>query len=417
VQQEATIVVGAGIIGLCTGVALLRAGRKVTILEMSQPGGGASFGNSGLISVDTALPMAVPGMLRQVPGWLADPTGPVTVKPSYAAHALPWLLRWVGAGRMPRVLKSANALRALHKDAFAEYRELLGPRFYGELIKSSGVVQLWETEGESRSDAVARELRELHGVQSETLSADELRQMFPGISPAVKRGLLLTRNGYTVSPPRLTKTLAEIFTREGGDIKCERVLKILPREGGRMGLLTNVGNHEAGTVVIAAGAWAKSLLEPLRVRLPLEAERGYHLLLSDCSLELRMPIMHRGRGFGFTPMEEGMCLAGTVEFAGVYAPPSEHRALILRQHGERLFPKLNGTNKRIWMGLRPSLPDSVPAIGRVPSHPGLCLAVGHGHYGMVGGPASARLLTEILHARSPSVDPKPYAVERFVGRA
>jgi glycine/D-amino acid oxidase-like deaminating enzyme len=117
-QKESTIVVGAGIIGLCAGLSLLRAGRKVTILEMSQPGGGASFGNSGLISVDTALPMAVPGMLRQVPGLLADPGGPVRVKPTYAAKGTLWLLKWVSAGRMHRVLSSANALRALHKDAF-----------------------------------------------------------------------------------------------------------------------------------------------------------------------------------------------------------------------------------------------------------------------------------------------------------
>ena len=417
VQQQATIIVGAGIVGLCAGISLLRAGRKVTLLEMSEPGSGASFGNSGLISVDTALPMAVPGMLRQVLGWLADPTGPVTVRTAYVPHALPWLLRWASAGRMRRVLASAQALRALHKDAFEGYRELLGAQLYGELIRASGVVQLWERPQESRSDAVAREVRELHGVQCTNLSAVELRDMFPGISSIVTHGLLLTRNGYTVSPRRLTKSLAGIFVREGGDLRCERVLTILPREGGQTSLITNVGNHTADTVVIAAGAWSKSLLDPLRIRLPLEAERGYHLLLADCELELKMPIMHRGRGFGFTPMEEGMCLAGTVEFAGVEAPPTEDRGLILRRHAEKIFPKLNGRTTRIWMGPRPSLPDSVPAIGRVPFHSSLCLAVGHGHYGMVGAPASARLLTDILESRPPTVDPKPYALERFFGRA
>ncbi|MBT1517372.1 FAD-binding oxidoreductase [Bradyrhizobium sp. SRL28] len=412
-QQETTVVVGAGIIGLCIGLLLVRAGRKVAILEMSHPGSGASFGNSGLISVDTALPMAVPGMLRHVPGWLADPMGPVAIKPSYVATVAPWLQKWVRAGSMDRVLASADALRALHKDAFDGYRELLGRNLFADLIRTSGVVQLWETEHESRSDAVARQLREKHGVRSELLSSETLRQMFPGISSAVKRGILLPRNGYTVSPARLTKTLSEIFIQAGGDIRCERVLKLVPREGGGFNLITNVGYHQAHSVVLAAGAWTKSLLDPLSIRLPLEPERGYHLLLGDCSLELQMPIMHRERGFGFTQMEDGMCLCGTVEFAGIHAPPCEERALILRRHGEKIFPGLKGTNKRIWMGLRPSLPDSVPAIGRVAARRDLYLAAGHGHYGMVGAPATARLIGDTLMGRTPTIDPKPYSLERF----
>lgn len=411
--EGSTTIVGAGIIGLCIAIRLTRAGFKVTVLDTSLPGTGASFGNGGLISVDTMQPIAVPGMLRHVPGWLSDPSGPVTVKPSYVLAAAPWLWQWIRAGRMDRVRAASHALRQLHKDAYDGYRDLLGPALFQDLIKASGVVQVWESEHESRSDIVAQQLRDMHEIKTNFLSQDDLRQMFPGISSSIKRGILLTRNGYTVNPGRLTSALAEILVREGGSVRLERVMKILPQGGDGFNLITNTANHRTGRVVIAAGAWSKSLLKPLRVSLPLEAERGYHLLLQDCSLKLQMPVMHRGRGFGLTPMEDGMCLSGTVEFGGVHAPPSEHRALVLKNHAEKVFPEIGGTIRRIWMGLRPSLPDSIPAIGRVPSYSDLFVAVGHGHYGMTGAPSTGKLLMEIIENRPPHIEPNPYALERF----
>ncbi|MET4234608.1 glycine/D-amino acid oxidase-like deaminating enzyme [Bradyrhizobium sp. LA6.10] len=408
------IVVGAGIVGLCTSLSLLRAGRKVVLMDMGPPGTGASFGNSGLLSVDTAQPMAVPGMLRHVPGWLSDPFGPVTVRPSYALKAAPWLMKWVLAGRMDRVRKSSHALRALHKMAYERYTELLGASQFSKLVRQSGVAQLWETETETRSDAVARELRDLHNVESQELSAKDLADMFPGISPRIKRGLLLPRNGFTPSPAGVTGALFQSFLREGGEFKQERVLKLLRRENGYE-LISNVSNQFAHTLVIAAGAWSSSLLATINVSIPLEAERGYHLMLTNCSLNLKVPIMHRGRGFGLTPMAEGMSLCGTIEFGGVDRPPSERRAIILRHHAEKIFPGIRGDNSRIWMGLRPSFPDSVPAIGYLSRN--LFVAIGHGHYGMVGGPATGRLAMELIEGRKPHIDPFPYRPERFGGIA
>ena len=314
---------------------------------------------------------------------------------------------------MDRVRTASVALRQLHKDAYDGYRELLGPTLFNDLIRQTGVVQIWETEADSRSDIVARELREMHAIETRSLSAADLQQMFPGISPAIKRGILLVRNGYTINPGRLTASLAEILSREGGIIRQERVMKIIPRPNDGFDLITNVAYHHPQSVVVAAGAWSNALLKPLKVNLPLETERGYQLVLGECSLELSMPIMHRGRGFGFTPMEAGMSLSGTIEFAGVHAAPSEQRALALKSHAEKVFPGITGTNHRIWMGLRPSLPDSVPAIGRVPSLPNLFVAVGHGHYGLTGAPATGNLLTDIIMNRAPRIDPGAYALGRF----
>jgi glycine/D-amino acid oxidase-like deaminating enzyme len=406
------VVVGAGVVGLCVASYLQRAGKSVVILEASSPGSGASFGNGGLLSVDTHLPIAMPGMLRSVPKWLRDPLGPVTVRPRYALSAAPWLLKWIAAGRLDRVRSGARALRALHREGYERYQELLGSNRFNDLIRVSGVAQVWEYEGTTRTDDIATQLRDEAGIEYKFVTGAELRDVFPGMSSIVKQGIMLPRNGYTVSPERLVNAIAEEFVQTGGVIRRERVMKLVP-QGSGIKLLTDRANQDAEAVVISAGAASRSLLDPLGVKLPLETERGYHLTLRNCSLSLSMPLMHRGRGFGFTPMEGGMRLSGTVEFAGLYSPPNERRAANLAQHARALFPSATWTEGNVWMGYRPSLPDSVPAIGPVPNVPGLFVATGHGHYGMVGAPATGKLASELITGATPHIDPAPYAMHRF----
>jgi D-amino-acid dehydrogenase len=178
-------------------------------------------------------------------------------------------------------------------------------------------------------------------------------------------------------------------------------------------LLTNTANRRADIVVVAAGAWSNRLLKPLGAGLPLETERGYHLMLPSPSVELQMPVQMKNRGFAMSPMEHGLRLAGTVEIAGLEAPPDERRARILLTHARALFPDLKGGEPTIWMGYRPSLPDSVPAIGRAKNHAGLFVATGHGHTGMIGGGSTGRLLAEQIVGTPPHIDPMPYSPTRF----
>lgn len=412
--EARVVVVGAGIVGLSSALHLTRAGRRVTLLDAAGPGEGASFGNGGLISVDSHLPVSVPGMIRQAAGWLRDPLGPVSVPRGYALKAAPWLMKWVMAGRRLEEVRAASAaLRALHRDALDTYRDMLGPESCRELFRQAGLVQVWSSEARGKSEELTRDLNREHGIETQDLTPDDLRQLFPGIA-GVARGLLFPRNGHTVSPARVTAAVADAVRAEGGAIRRERVLKLVPREGGGFTVLTNLANHEADLVVVAAGAWSKTLVAPLGVRLPLETERGYHLELADPSVELRLPIIHKSRGFCLTPMADGLRLAGTVEIGGLHAPPNEARALRLRSHAEAMFPGLKAAAQRVWMGFRPTLPDSVPAIGPVPGRPRLMLAVGHGHYGMIGGPATGRLVAELATGARPHVAPEPYGMARFM---
>lgn len=407
------LVLGAGVAGLSTALYLQRSGRAVTVLDPLPPAGGASFGNAGLISADTAVPIALPGMLRKVPGWLTDRLGPLSVDPAYFPKALPWLMRWVEAGRMPRVLEISDAMRALHRTTFDCWKELLGQSRFYDLVRPNGQVHVWESETETPAAALERSLRERQDIPSELLSVDDLRQMFPGISRAIGRGMLIPGNGYTVSPGRLVSTLGELLRDAGGAIVAERVMKLMPRESGGYTVMTNIGWRVAQEVVVATGAWSRQLLDPLGVRVPLETERGYHAMLPSPGIELKLAISNKTRAFGVTPMEHGLRIAGTVEIAGLHAPPDERRAEVLLEHVRGMFPEVDTREHRFWMGFRPSTPDSLPILGEAPDRPGLYLVLGHGHFGMTGGPPSGRIVSRLIQGENPGVDLAPYAPNRF----
>jgi D-amino-acid dehydrogenase len=411
--QHGAIVIGAGVVGISTALYLQRAGVSVAVIDPLPPAGGASFGNAGLLSPDTAVPIALPGMLRKVPGWLMDPLGPLSVRPAYFPRALPWLLRWIEAGRLRRVMAISDAMHAMHRQTLECWKDLLGAELYGGLVRPIGQVQVWEGEADSASTVVEQKIRERHGIKADVLTADDLRQMFPGIAREVTRGLLMPGNANLVSPQRSVRTLAELFRQDGGMLINERAMKLIPRDGGGWMVMTNTANRVADHVVVAAGAWSMRLLTPLGVKLPLETERGYHAMLFDPEVMPAMPLSNKTRGFAVTPMEDGLRVAGTVEIAGLDTPPNEVRAKVLVGHVKRMFPALTGKEVRYWMGFRPSTPDSLPILGPVTERPGLYCAFGHGHYGMSGGPPSGRLVARMITGQVPGFDPVPYLASRF----
>ena len=405
-------VVGAGIIGLSCAAWLQRHGRAPVLFDAAGLANGASFGTAGLINGDAHLPVALPGMIWRVPGWLRDPHGPVRVRPSYLPRAAPWLLRWLLASRPAAARRGARALHALHRGVFEGYRTMLGEAAFGQLLRQSGGVVLARGERPGKDELFANAIRDELGIGCETLGPERLRELFPGIAPFAKRGLLFPNNGYTLSPHRLVEALFDRIVAERGVLRQERVLKLIPSGDGWQ-LLTSRANVIARTVVVCAGAWSRSLLDPLGARIPLDTERGYHLQLGTPSIPIALPIIHRARGLAITPMAEGLRLAGTVEIAGLEAPPDETRAIVLRRHLDELFPGIEADTRRLWMGFRPSLPDSVAAIGPVARHPGLFAAVGHGHDGMIGAPSSGRLIAELVTGARPHLDPAPYGLSRF----
>jgi D-amino-acid dehydrogenase len=408
------VVIGAGAVGTATAVNLVRMGLPVVMVDERGPGEGCSFGNAGALSPGSVAPIALPGMVAKVPQWLNDPLGPLRVRWRYLPRAAPWLARWLLASRPAQVDRSAAALGPLIGPVFDEYRRLLGDNVYGALIRREGQLYVWESTAPSRSEAVAHALRERHGVDVTWLTPGELQEMEPALAPIFARGLFLPGNGQTVQPQALVAALADAAMGDGATLLRARVVDLLPREGGGAAVRLEDGRQlDARAVVLAAGAWSNRLAARLGVRIPLETERGYHAMLPEGEGLVRRPVMHGDRSFIASPMTGGLRVAGTVEIAGLDAPADEARAKALAVQARRMFPGLGESEASLWMGCRPSIPDSLPVIGRCPGAPGVVLAFGHGHLGMTGAPMTGRLVAELLTGRPTAIDLTPYRPDRF----
>jgi D-amino-acid dehydrogenase len=409
---QTTLVIGAGVVGLSVALQLRRAGVPATVLDPLPPGeGGASWGNSGIISAALVAPLSQGGAWREVPRWLADPLGPLAIRPGHLPRAAPWLWRWMrsGAGGLARAEAISDAIQALHRDAYATWRDMLGEAGFAARIRQLGQVVGFESPPAAGAPGFDQHLRARHGVAAEPLDRAALERIFPGIAPSVLRGLRLPGQGHMPDPGATLRLLAERLREAGGEIRAERVLRLLP-EGGAWRVLTNLRDHAAPRVVMAAGIWSKPLLAPLGVRLPLLAERGYHAELP--AIDIPMPITFRARGLALTPMAGRLRASGTVEIAAADAPPDPRRGHNLAVQARRLFPGIPPGEPVLWMGPRPGLPDGLPAIGAA-GPPGLFLCCGHGHFGMTSGPPSARALARLMLGEAPGLDLGPYAPGRF----
>jgi glycine/D-amino acid oxidase-like deaminating enzyme len=412
-NRPMAFVVGAGALGLSAAIELQRRGLRVVVVEEGQPGAGASYGNSGMLVADTAIPTSQPGILWKVPGWLADPLGPLTVKARYLPKALPWLWQYVRAGTRKQVFHVSTALRALHRSTFEGWRENVGPSAMDRLTRRDGQVYLWEGLTEPPPRMLEDEVRSFLGVEAEMLGADQIRQFYPGIAPHISHGLLIRGNGHSVDPGELVRAVGAQFVERGGELIRERVVRLFRGESGRWTIMTNLNNYHAETVVVAAGAWSARLLAPLGIHIPFESERGYHVMLRNPSVRLGMPILNKTEYFGVCSMSEGLRVSGTVEIAGLEAPPTLSRAENLITLAKRMFPQLTYDDTAYWMGHRPSTPDGLPVIGPIKGHQGLYVCFGHGHAGLTGAPMSGKLLAQLVTGEKTTIDPAPYAAARF----
>jgi glycine/D-amino acid oxidase-like deaminating enzyme len=408
-------VVGAGIIGLCAAWHLARGGAQVTVLDGGEPGGGASSGNAGAISAGSVAPLAMPGVLRQVPGMLLDPEGALHIPPRYALRAAPWLMRFVASARPARVAAIAEALSSLLHGAMEQHRAILEEEGALDLIRETGQLYLYRDRAHHAKDAEGWALRQRHGMRVELLDGIEaIRALEPDVGGDYHLGVFIPEQGSSVNPLRHAQAVARGVERLGGAIRREAVTAIAT-EGGRVtGVATAAGPVAADAVVLAAGAWSARLLAPLGIRVPLETQRGYHVMLPDAGITLRRPVVPADRKAFVTPMEHGLRVAGTVEFGGLEAPPTPRRAELLLQDLRNVFPQARTEGAQgFWMGHRPCLPDSLPVIGPVRRWPGLWCAFGHGHLGLTGSAPTGAVLARAMLGPKPNLDLAPFALERF----
>lgn len=411
------VVVGAGVVGLCVAWHLRREGAEVLVLDGGEPGGGASSGNAGAISAGSVAPLAMPGVLKTVPAMLTDPKGALHIPFRYWPQAAPWLWRFVRSATPARVEATAQALAELMFGAMERHREILAAEGALELIRDTGQLYLYRDRAQYAKDAGAWALRQRHGMRLEFLDgADAIRTLEPDVRGGYALGVFIPQQGSCVNPRRHAEVVAAGIRRMGGEIRREQVLALVP-DGARLaGVRTAAGETRADAVVLAAGAHSARLLAPLGIHVPLETQRGYHVMLPEAGISVGRPVVPADRKAFISPMETGLRVAGTVEFGGLEAPPTPRRAELLLDDLRSVFPQARTEGMEgFWMGHRPCLPDSIPVLGPVKAWPGLWCAFGHGHLGLTGSAPTGALLARAMLGPAPNTSLAAYAVERFNG--
>lgn len=406
-------VVGAGIVGVCCALYLLRDGHRVTLLDRAQPGQGCSYGNAGHIQAGACIPIATPGVLRQVPGMLLDRNSPLVIRWRHLHTLAPYLWRFVQAARPDRVEHIAHTLCSVLGHAVADYAPLVAMARAESLVRPNGELLVYRSAKAFEAARPMHDFRRSHGVAVQELDAAALQALEPALPPVFQRAALLPTYLRTVDPYRFTQSLFRAFVDGGGQFRQAELQDIRRAPGEGATLVTSEGEWHAPRFVLATGAHAKRWAARLGLRLPLNTERGYHLMLPNPGLQLSRPVSLAEHRVGLIPMPDGLRIVGSAELAALDAPADQERAWRLLRIARQMLPTLDAKGAVPWMGQRPSTPDSLPVIGPAPGFAGAFLAFGHGHLGLTMGAVTGRLVSDLVAQRAPPIDLAPLGAHRF----
>ena len=415
-HQNADIaVVGAGIIGVACALQLARQGLRVVVIDQQEPGQGASFGNAGHLATEQVFPIADLSILKRLPAMLMDPMGPLRLDWKYMPRALPWFTRLLLNLRPAPFQRTVAGIRALNESSLDAWHRLLDGIDCPGLMREDGSLLVYERpESRPALQALQARMRQQQ-VPVEFWEAKAVHETAPQLSEQIQGGLFFPATGHFIDPYRVVCELVNAAKTCGVQFLTQQVTGGHLNETG-VSLVTPQGRVTARRVVIACGAHSAKLTADLTgKKVPLDTERGYHLMLPHEHDRLPFAVTSLERKFIMTPMTDGLRLAGTVEFAGLQAPPSMERAWQLHRLSIGLFRRdLNAQAATPWMGFRPSLPDSLPIIDKVGDGKVL-LAFGHQHLGLTQAAVTAELIAQLAGATSAHALPElhPYRLDRF----
>jgi D-amino-acid dehydrogenase len=421
-MNRRVVVIGAGIIGCMSAIEVLRQGDTVIIIEPADPGGehAASYGNAAWLSSHSVTPPAEPGAWRKVPRYLADPLGPLAIRPGYLPKAAPWLIRYLlSTSNREKVAAISRSLRPLLLDAPALHAAIATEAGRADLIEAtSGLMHIYRSRAAFEAEAFGWGIRRDVGIQWEEIEGAAFRALQPGLHSRYSFGVFVGEAGHCRDPGAYVAALAAYARKRGADIvkSAARGFRI---ENGRLkAVLTDAGEVPCAAAVIAAGARSKPLAKAAGDAVPLETERGYHATLEGVAVGPSIPVMASDCKIVVTKVSGNLRAAGQVEIAGLDARPNMARAEILKNHLLGMFPDLPRDlpqeKVRFWMGNRPSMPDGMPCIGPASASRDIIYAFGHGHIGLVSSARTGRIVAQLLSGRDSEISIGAFDPRRFL---
>ena len=405
-------VIGAGIQGVCISLCLIKKGFKVTLIDREDPGKeSASYGNAGHFSPYASVPINRPDILTDVPSMLFSSTGPLAIKWSYVPKMIPWFLKFIKNCTKKKMMHTAKYMHQILDLALPAYDELFEEIDISGLVENKGIIYFW-TDKDLKSRELEINIRKELGVKQQLLKPHEIHDLEPHIKQIYHGGVLYPQARHTRNPRKILLKLFDLFIKRGGRFEKKNVQSISYGEDNKPVIKTDLDFFKFDKAVIACGAFSKKITDKLDEKIPMETERGYHVHFKNHDHLLSRPVIFLNRGFGITPMEQGLRVVGTVEFGGLDNPPSKKRILNLVNNAKYLFPELKEHHDE-WLGFRPTLPDFLPVIGPSKKNKNLFYSFGHNHLGWTLGAISGKIISKMIAEENTNLDLSPYNSLRF----
>ena len=405
-------IIGAGIIGLASALQLASVGREVMLIDQHDPGMGTSFGNAATIAPYAVTPVGHPDILTSLPSLLFSSDSPLSIRWQKLSQLAPWLAKFLRECSASRTRANSAAIAGILKQALPEWHNLAAEAGLSQLLHAKGCLYAYHQPDPTALTGWPARLRAEHGVKSEVLSAEEVARLEPHLPEMAGGGVFFPDAVHIDDPAAMTKGLAAAVQKRKGEICKASVTRLVPLDGNKVRLDGPNFSVTARKVIIAAGAWAKTLAQQVGDHIPLETERGYHIEFSCDKPLLSRPVSPIEFGFYLTPLGKRLRTAGTVELGGLEAPPNPQRLAFIEERVRWLFPQL-GPAQSTWLGFRPSLPDSRPVIGPSPTNPSIIYAFGHGHIGMTLAAVTGRLVRDAVIGNDAPTELQPFSAARF----
>ncbi len=410
--KNSVVVIGAGIQGVCISLNLIKKGFNVTLIDREEPGKvSASYGNAGHFSPYASLSLNRPDILIDVPSMLLNSSGPLALKWNYVPKMIPWFIKFIKNCTRKKMMHTAKYMHQILDLALPAYDELFKDIDVSDLVESRGILYFW-TDRDIKSRELEINIRKELGIEQKLLKPHEIHDLEPHIKKVYHGGVLYPSARHARNPRKILLKLFELFLKKNGKFIKENVETINFSAEDKPKIKTNINTYQFDKAVISCGAFSKRLTDQVNEKIPLDTERGYHVHFKGYDHLLSRPVIFLNRGFGITPMEQGLRVVGTVEFGGLKNPLSKKRILNLVNNAKYLFPELKNHEDE-WLGYRPTLPDFLPVIGCSKNHKNLFYSFGHHHLGWTLGAISGKIVASMIAKENTNLDLSPYSSTRF----